>query len=84
LGRILVVDLDAHQGNGTAAMFQRWPWASILDVYEDDLFPLCKEPEDVALPVPAGLIGVEYLDLVRAALPRALDAIHPDLSYWAN
>jgi histone deacetylase 11 len=30
--RILVVDLDAHQGNGTAAVFQGWPWASILDL----------------------------------------------------
>ena len=37
--RVLVVNLDAHQGNGTAATIYRWPWASILDVYEDRPLP---------------------------------------------
>src|SRR5262249_15504231 len=30
--RVLVVDLDAHQGNGTAAIFSAWPWAFIYDL----------------------------------------------------
>jgi histone deacetylase 11 len=79
VGKVLVVDLDAHQGNGTASMFQGWPWASILDLYEEDLFPTPKEPEDYPLPVPAGLTGVEYLENVRASVPEALDAVRPDL-----
>ena len=79
VGRVLVVDLDVHQGDGTAAVFRGWPWASILDLYEDDIFPFPKEPEDVPLPVPAGMSGVEYLDVVREALPGALDAFRPDL-----
>jgi histone deacetylase 11 len=79
LKRVLVVDLDAHQGNGTAAVFRGWPWASILDVYEDDIFPARKEPEDYPLPVPPGLTGAEYLDVVRDSLPGALDAVRPDL-----
>lgn len=77
--RVLVVDLDAHQGNGTASMFRNWPWAQILDLYEDDLFPCPKEPEDYAIPVPPGLMGHEYLDVIRDALPPALDAVQPDL-----
>lgn len=40
---VMVVDLDAHQGNGTAAVFQEWRWASILDVFQDSLFPLRKQ-----------------------------------------
>jgi histone deacetylase 11 len=79
LDRVLVVDLDAHQGNGTAAVFQGWPWASILDLYQSDLFPSQKEPEDFPLPVRSGLSGVEYLEIVRAALPNAVDAVRPDL-----
>jgi histone deacetylase 11 len=79
VGRVLVVDLDAHQGDGTAAVFRGWPWAAILDVYEEDLFPFPKEPEDVPLPVPAGMTGVEYLDVVREMLPGALDELRPDL-----
>jgi histone deacetylase 11 len=77
--KVLVVDLDAHQGNGTAAVFRSWPWASILDVYEEDLYPMPKQPEDFPIPIPAGLAGVEYLEIVREALPRALEAVRPEL-----
>jgi len=79
VGKVLVVDLDAHQGNGSAAIFQRWPWAVIFDLYQRDLFPAQKEPEDYPLPVPPGLKGVDYLGIVQDALPGALDAIRPDL-----
>jgi histone deacetylase 11 len=79
LGNVLVVDLDAHQGNGTAAVFQSWPWAAIFDLYERDNFPAHKEPEDYPLPVRTGLTGREYLEIVQGALPKALDAARPDL-----
>jgi histone deacetylase 11 len=79
VGRVLVVDLDAHQGNGTAAVFDGWDWAFIYDLYERDLFPARKEPEDYPLPVGPGMAGVEYLDIVRDTLPGALDSAQPDL-----
>ncbi len=77
--KVIVVDLDAHQGNGTAAVFTTWPWASIFDVYQEDLFPARKEPEDYPFALPAGMTGSEYLDLIREFLPDALDAVRPDL-----
>ena len=77
--RPLVVDLDAHQGNGTAAVFHGWDWALIYDLYERDIFPARKEPEDYPLPVGSGLTGNEYLGIVRDTLPEALDAVQPDL-----
>ena len=76
---VFVVDLDAHQGNGTASIFRERPWAQILDLFGEDLFPAVKEPEDFPIPVPAGLAGPAYLDLIREALPNALDASRPDL-----
>jgi histone deacetylase 11 len=79
VNRVLVVDLDAHQGDGTAAVCRSWPWASVLDVYEDDLFPPEKQPEDFPIPVPAGLTGAAYLEIVREALPHALGISRPDL-----
>jgi histone deacetylase 11 len=79
LAKVLVVDLDAHQGNGTAAVFQGWPWASILDIYEEDIFPSRKESEDFPLPVSAGLTGIEYLEIVREFVPEALATVRPDL-----
>src|SRR3954469_10949022 len=73
------VNPEAHEGDRTAAVFRGWPWASILDLYEDDIFPFTRQPEDYPLPVPAGLTGVEYLEIVREALPLAIDAVRPDL-----
>jgi histone deacetylase 11 len=77
--KVLVVDLDAHQGNGTAAVFQDWPWAVIFDLYQRDIFPARKEQEDYAMPVGPGLTGGEYLEIVQNKLPAALDAVRPDL-----
>jgi histone deacetylase 11 len=79
INTVLVVDLDAHQGNGTAAMFQGWPWAKILDLYEEELFPVPKETEDYPLAVGPGLTGSKYLAMVEKTLAEALDAVRPDL-----
>jgi histone deacetylase 11 len=79
VGKVLVVDLDAHQGNGTASIFEGWEWASIYDLYQRDIFPARKEPEDYPLPVGSGLAGGEYLGIVRDTLPAALDEVRPDL-----
>jgi hypothetical protein len=50
VGRVLVVGLDAQQGDGPAAAFNARAWASNYDLYEADIVPARKEPEDVPLP----------------------------------
>jgi histone deacetylase 11 len=74
----LVVDTDAHQGDGTADALRPWPWAHILDFYEEDLFPGLKVQEDRRVPLPSGLAGAEYLDTLRDQVPAALDQFRPD------
>lgn len=75
----LVVDTDAHQGDGTADTIRPWPWAHILDFYEEDIYPRPKVEEDVAVPLPSGTTGADYLDRLHEALPRELDSFSPDL-----
>ena len=41
---MLVVDLDAHQGDGTASVFGGCPWASIYNLYEGDIFLAASNP----------------------------------------
>ncbi len=79
VSRVMVIDLDAHQGNGTADALRGWPWATIFDLYQQDIFPARKEPEDFPLPVGSGLSGGDYLEIMERALPVALDATRPDL-----
>jgi histone deacetylase 11 len=75
----LVVDTDAHQGNGTADTIRPWPWAHLLDLFEQDLFPWPTVEEDVSVPLPASTSGADYMDALREHLPRALDRYRPDL-----
>jgi histone deacetylase 11 len=81
-GRIrsaLVVDTDAHQGDGTAEAIHTWPWAHILDFFEEDIFPWPKVEEDVAVPLTENTGGDNYMEKVGEHLPEALDAFRPDL-----
>jgi histone deacetylase 11 len=75
----LVVDTDAHQGDGTADAIRPWPWAHILDLFEEDIFPWPKAEEDIPVPLPPRTNGAEYMDALREHLPGALDRYRPDL-----
>ena len=77
--RVLIVDLDVHQGDGTAAAFIREPSVFTFDVFCAANFPHPKVPANRAVALPAGLGDAAYLDRLRAELPRTLDAFGPDL-----
>ena len=77
--RVLVVDLDAHHGDGTASALEDRPWVSILDLYQAHLFPARKIPVRFPLPVRSGLSGGEYLEILKRVLPSALDEVNPSL-----
>lgn len=77
--RVLVVDLDVHQGNGTAAIFRDDASVFTLSLHGQRNFPLRKEASDLDVALPDGCTDEPYL----AALDRALDeafecmAAHP-------
>jgi histone deacetylase 11 len=75
----LVIDTDAHQGDGTADAIRGWGWAHILDFFELALFPVPKVEEDMPVALPPALDGAEYLRQLHANVPVALDACKPDL-----
>jgi histone deacetylase 11 len=75
----LVVDTDAHQGNGTADAIRPWPWAHLLDLFEEDIYPSLKVPEEMPVPLPPGTSGITYLEILAKHLPKALERIRPDL-----
>src|SRR5262249_13804349 len=81
-GRIrsaLVIDTDAHQGDGNADAMRGWGWAHVLDFFDENIFPMPKVPEDMPVPLPAGTGGEEYLGELYQHLPAALDRYRPDL-----
>ena len=69
--RVLVIDLDVHQGNGTAAIFADDPTVFTLSLHGEKNFPARKEASDLDVALPDGCTDAPYL----AALDAALDAV---------
>jgi acetoin utilization deacetylase AcuC-like enzyme len=67
--RVWVIDLDVHQGNGTAAVFRNDPSVFTLSLHGAKNFPFRKEAGDLDVDLPDGCADAEYL----AALDSALD-----------
>jgi acetoin utilization deacetylase AcuC-like enzyme len=80
--RVLVVDLDVHQGDGTAAIFLDEPRVFTFSMHCRTNFPLRKETSDLDLALDAGLDDEPYLALVAEHLPGLLEDARPDLVFY--
>ena len=83
--QILIVDLDVHQGNGTAAIFRHEPRVFTFSMHGARNFPGRKETSDLDLPLPDGTTDAEYLALLADTLPRLLDEqVLPDFVFYLS
>jgi acetoin utilization deacetylase AcuC-like enzyme len=80
--RVMVVDLDVHQGDGTAAIFLDDPQVFTFSMHCRTNFPLHKQTSDLDLAVDAGLEDEPYLALVADHLPGLLEDVRPDLVFY--
>jgi acetoin utilization deacetylase AcuC-like enzyme len=71
--RVAVVDLDAHQGNGTASILAGEPRAFTFSMHQADLYPERKEKSALDLELAAGTGDAEYYDRLRRALREVMD-----------
>ncbi len=80
--KVLIVDLDAHQGNGYASIFADDPRIGVFDVFNRDIFPEDKAAGrfiDYPHPIRSGTDTASYLALVAKDLPPVLDSFRPGL-----
>jgi acetoin utilization deacetylase AcuC-like enzyme len=80
--RILIVDLDVHQGDGTAAIFASDPNIFTLSLHCGDNFPFRKQISDLDVELPVGMEDDAYLRTLAATLPDLLAAFRPDLVFY--
>ena len=80
--QVLIVDLDVHQGNGTAAIFQHEPRVFTFSMHGARNYPARKQTSDLDLPLPDGTDDAHYLRLLRETLPRLLDQMQPDFVFY--
>ncbi|KAM3615325.1 uncharacterized protein V6R79_000259 [Siganus canaliculatus] len=77
--KVLIVDLDVHQGDGTAFIFKDEPRVFTFSVHCGKNFPLRKQQSDLDISVEDGLEDKQYLSTVETHLPWLLETFHPDL-----
>ncbi len=82
--QILIVDLDVHQGNGTAHIFCDEPRVFTFSMHGARNYPLRKERSDLDLPLPDGMTDAPYLKLLRETLPRLIDQVQPDVVFYLS
>jgi len=80
--RVLIIDLDVHQGDGTAAIFTGEPKVFTLSMHAEKNFPVRKVDGDLDLALPDGMEDVAYLDTLAKYLPRALALQEPDMVFY--
>ena len=80
--RVLVVDTDAHQGNGTHALLRGRPGRFSHSIHVGRNYPAEKEAGDLDVPLPRGVEGPEYLAALSASLEEALARSKPGLFLW--
>lgn len=76
--RAAVVDLDAHQGNGTASIFAGDPGVFTFSMHQADIYPEKKERSALDIELRAGTADAEYCDRLRLGLQTVMD-FKPDL-----
>ena len=80
--RIAIVDLDVHQGNGTAAIFTGDASVFTFSMHGAQNFPFRKEIGDLDVPLNDGTADEEYLALLETHLPSVLNGHQPDFVFY--
>jgi acetoin utilization deacetylase AcuC-like enzyme len=80
--RVVVIDTDVHQGNGTAAILRGDPTVFTFSIHGAKNFPFHKEESDLDAPLPDGAGDTEFLATLERGLEAALDAADADLAIY--
>jgi acetoin utilization deacetylase AcuC-like enzyme len=79
--KILIIDLDVHQGNGTAKLFEHNKNVFTFSMHGAHNYPFHKEKSDVDIPLKDGITDVEYVELLQENLLSILQNLNPILHF---
>ena len=82
--RILIVDLDVHQGNGTAKIFENDDRVFTFSMHGEKNYPLRKEKSDLDIGLPDKADDRTYLALLQKHLPKLIDDHEPELILYLS
>ena len=79
IDRALVVDLDVHQGDGTARIFEADDSVVTYSVHAAENYPVRKANSDLDIALPDGVRDEAYLEMLRETLPHLISTAEPDI-----
>jgi acetoin utilization deacetylase AcuC-like enzyme len=82
--KILIIDLDVHQGNGTAKLFEGNPTVYTFSMHGAHNYPFHKEKSDLDIPLPDGITDNAYLELLETNLERLIKELNPDFAFYLS
>jgi acetoin utilization deacetylase AcuC-like enzyme len=80
--KILIVDLDVHQGNGTAEIFKNDASVFTFSMHGKGNYPFAKEKSDLDIALENGTKDNEYLKTLKDILPKVIQQEKPDFIYY--
>ncbi len=80
--RAAVIDLDVHQGNGTAAIFENVEDVFTFSMHGERNYPLAKMRSNVDVPLRDGVGDAEYLETLQRNLPSVLERSEPGIAFY--
>ncbi|WP_447635639.1 histone deacetylase family protein [Flavobacterium microcysteis] len=82
--KILIIDLDVHQGNGTAEIFQNNPNVFTFSVHGKSNYPFKKETSDLDIALPDKIGDEEYLHIINDTVPELIQREKPDFIFYLS
>lgn len=82
--KILIVDLDVHQGNGTAEIFEKDPSVFTFSMHGKNNYPFKKEHSDLDIELPDGTGNEDYLKILKETLPDLIQEQKPDFIFYLS
>ena len=82
--QILIVDLDVHQGNGTAEIFQGDDSVFTFSMHGAGNYPFKKEVSDLDIAIPDKSGDAYYLAKLKETLPRLIEQVNPDFIFYLS
>ena len=80
--RAVIIDLDVHQGNGTAAIFESSDEIFTFSMHGERNYPLVKMRSNLDVPLRDGIGDAEYLEELGRHLPAVLERSTPDIAFY--
>ena len=82
--KILIIDLDVHQGNGTAEIFQDHPDVFTFSVHGQTNYPFKKETSKLDIGLATGTGDDEYLTIINEMVPKLINREKPDFIFYLS